>query len=149
MRLLFETFWNVPRLGSCTCSPVATCFSPQSREKHLRSGQTWLPGVSPVSRHQIIQRAAAGDKFGEMKRVSQMSHCWVMLITPKQGKRRERERETKKNRSVVQMCWGSISPRNAVGTERNNSSSHGTLMEGRRGCLVLSLSSAHLKVLSK
>lgn len=51
--------------AAITCCPAATCSSPQSRAKHLGPGETWLPCVSPVSRHQITERK---KKEGEIKR---------------------------------------------------------------------------------
>lgn len=53
---------------------------PTEHKKHLQPGETWLPGVSPVSRHQIIE-GRGRKKYGEIKTHSQMLHCRLMLRT--------------------------------------------------------------------
>lgn len=105
--------------AAITCCPAATCSSPQSRAKHLGPGETWLPCVSPVSRHQITERK---KKEGEINGDSQMLHRRLMLITLVQGQ------EPKKKKAQGSRCGeegtpgGKLLPR--VGTERNNSSPH-------------------------
>lgn len=51
------------------------------QQKHLRPAECWPPGVSPVSRHQIIERGEREGKYGEMKTDSQMLRCRLMLLT--------------------------------------------------------------------
>lgn len=83
--------------AAITCCPAATCSSPQSRAKHLGPGETWLPCVSPVSRHQITERK---KKEGEIKR--RLTDVALQINANNPGARTGTK---KKKGSGIQM-WG-------------------------------------------
>ena len=124
---LWNNSWLLPRrlVSRKQRSPVVQQPpAPQSTAKHLGPGETWLPCVSPVSRHQITEREREREreKKGEIKRDSQMLHCRLMLITLVQGQ------EKKKKKAQGSRCGEEGTPRGKLlprdGTERNNSSPH-------------------------
>lgn len=87
--------------------------------------ETWPPGVSPVSRHQI--REQRGNKIWRNKE-------WLADVISQMNMNNPKARTGGKN---LQMCGGSDSQRETPGrgalspldrTERNNSSSHADCM---------------------
>lgn len=122
---------------SCTCSHL---LFPTERQKHLRPAETWLPGVSPVSRHQIIE-GRGRRKYVEIKRDSQTLHCRLMLMTIAQGQERE------KKDAQWSRCVEGATPGGVVSGQRGIIHPHKNAAElcshfgpkGRCGCLVIGL----------
>lgn len=126
---LFEIFCGFERVHGifADCSSSGSCGLPvvwqppvvlHGAAQHLGPEKTWPPGVSPVSRQQIMQWRRR-KKYGEIKSNSQMLHCRLMLIIRVQGQ------EKTPNNAHCSRCVEEATPMGLRWTtERNNSSSY-------------------------
>lgn len=96
---LFEIFCGFERVHGifADCSSSGSCGLPvvwqppvalHGAAQHLGPEKTWPPGVSPVSRQQIMEWRRR-KKYGEIERKSQMLHCRLMLIIRVQGQEKK------------------------------------------------------------